>query len=364
MARKKKLWGMTLMASLLLMATPLQAAMGAAEGTGRAAAVPASAVTGAGVSYAAAAATVKAQAAQPKKETTVQVKTQPVRLIFDDKELTLPKGQHAFIHQARTYVPIRYLSYALLKQVGWDPAKNQVTISEPTAAELADLKKKLLAASGGKPSQTTQTLTMKVKEATLIFNGKAKALPEGQSLFILNGSIYVPLRFLAESLGTKIDWDPATRTVSGQSKAYQAEHGESNNGGKPGDGNSGTGGGAPGAGNGGGGGAPGGGTPANQTYAQITSGAESKLYALRSSCESTLTGIVLSYTDTSEAGKKKLKSDIQAAVATCTGNFETIIADTSAALTAGGHSTAILAEYRTKFEEELEAGRKLAESML
>ncbi|MDQ6420664.1 stalk domain-containing protein [Paenibacillus sp. LHD-117] len=287
---------------------------------------------------------------------TVQVRTQPVQLVFDGQKLALPKGQHAFICQGRTYVPIRYLSYALLKQVGWNGEKNEVTVSEPTDSELTELKKQLQLASGSGTSGSQQTLSMKVKEATLVFAGETKELPQGQSLFIYQGSIYVPLRFLAESIGTEIDWDPATRTVSGQSEAYRAglEGGSQETGGE-----SEAGGNGPGAGNGGGGGGP----TVKPTYEQITASAEGRLEALRSSCQSTLLGIALQYSGADEAGKKRIIADIEAEIAACSVNFDEILAQTTEALMAGGYSTAIIADYRATFEAELEAGRKIAEAL-
>lgn len=293
---------------------------------------------------------------------TVQVESQPIRLVFDGKELSLPKGLYAFLYQDRTYIPIRYLSYALLKQVGWDGDKFEVTISEPNKAELAELKKQLLSASGGKTSTVKQKLTMIFREATLVFDGKTKALPKGQSLFIHEGSMYVPLRFLAESIGTKIEWDQDTRTVRGQSKAYQASQGggkeepEEEPDGAGGNGNGAVGGGA-------GGGGTGSGLPGKASYEQITSNAEAQLYTLKSGCQSTLLDTAVKYVDADEADKAALYGELQAELAACTADFEKVVSETSAALTAGGYSTDIIAEYRAEFEAELEAGRKLAESL-
>ncbi|MHA6481475.1 copper amine oxidase N-terminal domain-containing protein [Paenibacillus sp. strain BS8-2] len=292
---------------------------------------------------------------------TVQVESQPIRLVFDDKELSLPKGLYAFLYQDRTYIPIRYLSYALLKQVGWDGDKFEVTISEPNQAELAELKKQLLSASGGKTSTVKQKLTMIFREATLVFDGKTKALPKGQSLFIHEGSMYVPLRFLAESIGTKIDWDPDTRTVRGQSKAYLASQGGGKD--EPDEETGGAGGNSSGSGNGTVGGGTGGGLPGKASYEQITSNAEARLYALKSSCQSTLLDTAVKYVDADEADKAALYAELQAELAACMTDFEKVLNETSAALTAGGYSTDIIAEYRAEFEAELEAGRKLAESL-
>jgi hypothetical protein len=289
----------------------------------------------------------------------VQVESQPIKLVFDDRELTLPKGLHAFLYQNRTYIPIRYLSYALQKKVGWNGDKFEVTISEPNKAELAELKKQLLSASGGKTSAEKQKLTMIFREATLVFDGMTKALPQGQALFIHEGSMYVPLRFLAESIGTKIEWDPATKTVKGQSKAYQA----SQDGGKA-EPDEGADAGGNGIGGGGGGsGAGGGGGPSKLSYEQITSNGEARLQTLRLGCQSTLLDTAMKYSDADEAGKAAVIEELQGELAVCTADFEKIISETSAALTAGGYSTAIIAEYRAAFEAELEAGRKLAESL-
>lgn len=295
---------------------------------------------------------------------TLQVESQPVRLVFDGKELALPKGLYTFIYQGRTYIPIRYLSYALLKQVGWDGDKFQVTISEPNKAELGELKKQLLSASGGKTSTVKQKLTMVFREATLVFDGKIKSLPQGQSLFIHQGSMYVPLRFLAESIGTKIDWDPDTRTVTGESKAYQASQGDGADGtdNEP-DGAGGNGNGSVGGGTGTGGGGGGGGLPSKPSYEQITSNAEARLYTLKSGCQSTLLDTALQYVDADEAGKAVLYAELQQELAACTSDFEQIMSETSAALTAGGYSTDIIAVYRAEFEAELEAGRRIAESL-
>lgn len=303
-------------------------------------------------------------AAASSAPATVQVESQPIRLVFDGKELTLPKGLYAFLYQGRTYIPIRYLSYALLKQVDWDGTKNEVKISEPTKEQLAELKKQLLMASGGKTSQEKRKLTMKVKEAKLLFDGKTKALPKGQTMFIHDSSIYVPLRFLAESIGTKVEWDPVTKTVSGKSKAYQASEGDGEDGEAPGkDGVEAPGGNGavPGAGGGSGGG--GGGVPGKATYEQITSSAESRLYSLQAACESTLFDTVLQYPSADEAGKAAVIEEIYAEIAACTADFERIISETTSALTEGGYSTAIIADYRAAFEAALAAGRKLVEGL-
>jgi len=281
--------------------------------------------------------------------TAVKTKTQSINLQFDGQALKLPDDQYSFIYQGRTYVPIRYISYALQKAVNWDGKK--ATVSEPTEQELAALKEQLqIASAGGQKPQASVEITIQPVKAALVFDGKAAPLPAGQPLFSYKGSIYVPLRFLAESVGTQIEFDPATKTVNGQSDAYRAEQGAGGGGILiPG-----TGGGIGGVG----------GDAVKLPYEQITAEAETKLAALESSCKATLMNIGLKYVAASDAAvQAQLKAQGLQEIDNCTAKFEVIIADTTAKLTANGYSTAVIADYRKKFNDELEAGRDIAESM-
>lgn len=284
-------------------------------------------------------------------EGAVKVKTVPVTLQFDGQALKLPEGQHSFIYQGRTYVPIRYISYALQKSVKWDGVK--ASISEPTEQELAALKKQLQSATAGNQTALTSVeINIQPVKATLEFDGEVAALPAGQALFGYKGSIYAPLRFLSESVGTVIDWDPVKKKISAESEAYRAEHGTEDDIILPGTGG-GAGGGEAGSGAGG----------IKLTEKQITAEAEAKLTSLRNSCKAALMNIALQYVAADDAGKANLKAQGLQEVDSCTSKFEVIMTDTSAKLTANGYSTAIIAEYRAAFNEELEAGRAIAESL-
>ncbi|CAM4322347.1 copper amine oxidase N-terminal domain-containing protein [Paenibacillus alkaliterrae] len=296
----------------------------------------------------------------------IQTKTQPISLVFDGQELKLPDKQYSFIYQGRTYVPIRYISYALQKMVAWDGEK--ATISEPTEKELASLKKHLQsAAAGTQKPQASVTISMKSVKAKLVFDGKEKVLPAGQILFNYNGSIYVPLRFLAESAGTDIGWDPATKTVSGESAAFRAEQGageeeaslepEEGSEGSEGTGTEAGAGAGAGGGTGAGGGAAG---TVKLTYEQITADAEARLGALRNSCETTLFGILL---ENSGADNELLKSKLLQEVDNCTAKFEAIMTDVTAQLATNGYSTAVIADYRAAYQAQLDAGRNIVGSM-
>lgn len=50
-------------------------------------------------------------------------------------------------------------------------------------------------------------------DLTYIFNGTKKEPPSGQRGFIYKDTTYVPLRFVAESLGEEVGWDGDTKTI-------------------------------------------------------------------------------------------------------------------------------------------------------
>lgn len=281
-----------------------------------------------------------ASASAAAATTTIQTKTQPINLMFDGQALKLPEGQYSFIYQGRTYVPIRYISYALQKSVNWDGGK--ATISDPTEKELEALKKQLqtVASSNQKP-QASINITISPVKATLVFNGKVTPLPAGQSIYGYKGSIYVPIRFLSESMGTTINWDPVTKTVSGQSA-----------------GNNGGGTSLPGIG-GGGSTSPGGAGETKLTYEQITSQTETKLQALRNSCKSSLIQLAAQYVDaTTDKARDDLMAQANQVLSKCSSDFEDIMNNTRAQLTAGKYSTDIIAEYRKTFEADIAASRE------
>ncbi|OMF32611.1 hypothetical protein BK133_13970 [Paenibacillus sp. FSL H8-0548] len=281
--------------------------------------------------------------------TTIKVKTQQIGLQFDGQALKLPDGQYSFIYEGRTYVPIRYISYALQKSVHWDGAK--AAVSEPTEKELAALKKQLQSAAAGsqKPQASVEIAIQPVK-ASLVFDGKTASLPSGQSIYNYKGSIYVPIRFLSESVGTQISFDPITKTVSGESAAYRAGQG--------------TGGGAVDGGTTGNAGSGGtGGGVVKPTYEQITADTELKLAALKESCWATLTDIGLQYLAASAVDQPSIKEKGLQKLNNCSVKFEAIMSDATAKLTTNGYSTDIIATYRDTFNKELEAGRALAEGI-
>lgn len=127
---------------------------------------------------------------------TIKVQSMNVNLIFDGVSIQPPAGQYVFMYNNTTYVPLRFMSYALQKSVAWDAKNVKVTVAEPSSSELVVIKEYLMnAKNGNSTSAAAKNIVLNQVKASYVFNDATKALPTGQSSFILNGSLYVPLRF-------------------------------------------------------------------------------------------------------------------------------------------------------------------------
>jgi len=91
-----------------------------------------------------------------------------------------------FIEQNRTFVPVRYLGYALgvtPDNVKWSDELSKATLT-----------------------RDSNTVEMVIGSKKIITNGEAKEIDVAPLL--RNWRTYLPARFVAESLGYIVDWDP------------------------------------------------------------------------------------------------------------------------------------------------------------
>ncbi|MGQ9498717.1 MAG: copper amine oxidase N-terminal domain-containing protein [Desulfotomaculales bacterium] len=111
-------------------------------------------------------------------------------------------GEHTmdvapFIENGRTFVPVRYLAYALGlkdKNIGWDGTSKRVTLEWP---------------------HYTCLVTLKVGDKTLVKqDGIGNFMTRMDVAPILrNGRVFVPARYVAEAYGYSVQWEQATKTV-------------------------------------------------------------------------------------------------------------------------------------------------------
>ncbi|PZD97746.1 hypothetical protein DNH61_00325 [Paenibacillus sambharensis] len=310
----------------------------------------------------------------------VRVTTTALKLVFDGKTLKLPEGQYLFMVKGTAYVPVRFVSYALMKRVIWDAKDRSVRIEEPDQAERKRLESYLKAAAAKDNQAAAEggvALSVVPAEAKFAFMGAEKHPASGLKVYSYKGTLYVPVRFMSESAGVKIIWDAAGKRITGYSEAYLRGQNPAlpASGGAGPDASSDTGTSTeavPGAGKGqgssgasggtAGGGAPGGGA-VDAAYTAIVTKAEKRLTELQNACQADMTDLLNKYLKAeSGAERNKLLGQGEELLGKCTEDFETILSQTKAELEAGGFSTAILEEYRKHFEEMISLGKALVKT--
>lgn len=110
---------------------------------------------------------------------TIHVKVNGIPVVFD---------QPPAIINNRTLVPLRAIFEALGASVNWDEATQQVTATK------GDI-----------------IIIVKIGSTQATVSGETKTLDVPAQ--ILNNRTLVPVRFISESLGAKVDWDEASQTV-------------------------------------------------------------------------------------------------------------------------------------------------------
>jgi hypothetical protein len=93
---------------------------------------------------------------------------------------------------SRTMVPVRYVSEQLDSDVKWDGAKQEVTITDILSGK---------------------TIILTIGSNVALVDGVQTTL-DSPAVLINYGSTYVPVSFIASSLGAKPGWDQATHTVT------------------------------------------------------------------------------------------------------------------------------------------------------
>ncbi len=111
-----------------------------------------------------------------------------VSVVMDGKKIWFPDAQAFIDANGRTLVPVRFVAESLGAKVGWESKTQTVPISRGDQAIVLTIDQNIVQVNG--------------KEVTL----DTKAILSG-------GRTFVPLRFVSEVLGAKVEWDNPTATV-------------------------------------------------------------------------------------------------------------------------------------------------------
>lgn len=161
---------------------------------------------------------------------TIKVSFAPLHYVIDGVDYAAPVGQLGFISsEGHTYVPLRFVANILKKTIAWDGPTSKVTIAEPTTDEDNEVISAYLSAQEikdsiikqvDKKSVTSTSIQVYTRKVIYEFDGQLveeKAATPG--LFYKN-SIYVPLRFIYESLGYAPTFDQGTYTIESNTAEY------------------------------------------------------------------------------------------------------------------------------------------------
>lgn len=113
-----------------------------------------------------------------------------------------------FIENGRTLVPIRFISENLKNKVDWDKDEKKVTVTPEEEREISKIELII-----GSDIAKLYDKDGNIKEEKLEVPAK-----------ITNSRTFVPVRFISESLGTEVNWDPENRVVIiGDKTKYSSE---------------------------------------------------------------------------------------------------------------------------------------------
>lgn len=290
-----------------------------------------------------------AQASAAQAPIAMDVYQIPMHFTFDGKEYAPPEGQQGFIYEGTTYVPIRFISYSLDKAVSWDPSTYTVKIEEPKASDKITINEYKINAQVytkndaklDKSNLAPSNLKVYKEKISYVFDGVTKSPSDELPGYIVDGSLYVPIRFFSESVGKTIDWDPVTNTVFANTSDEKKETDEKlPDATKPGTS-------GPIIGGGGGGGAT-----VKLSLESIKAEAEGKLSALQAEASSALFTLLSQHSATNDASlKASLIAQGRAKVAQVDSQFYQIMSETRAKLTANDHGTSIITTYEAQYNE-------------
>lgn len=295
-------------------------------------------------------------------EQSIEVYKVPMQFTFDETRLAPPADQQGFIYNNSTYLPLRFVVHSLNQAVEWDGATSTVTIYEPEGHERAEIDAynsnnqtadtDATPVTNVKPTLAPTSINISTRKVTYKVGGETIVPTSDLEGFIINDRLFVPLRFVSNSIGYEVDWDQSTYSVAMQSPAYIAQKQEADEEAVvdpqvvlpviPS----------------GGGGVI---ISAPPSESSIISQADAKISSLKSSCQNALYSLFVDYkAETDLVAKQALYDQGVARLAQCDAQFEDLMTSLESSLSANGYSTSIIETYRASYAAE----KTFAESLL
>ena len=111
-----------------------------------------------------------------------------VLVVVDGSEIAFPDVQPMITGNDRVIVPLRTVFEKLGARVAWRETVNAVTVDKGT-----------------------MHIELGIGDRTVTVNYETKRTDQGVKM--VRGRLMVPIRFISETLGARVEWDRDTRTV-------------------------------------------------------------------------------------------------------------------------------------------------------
>jgi hypothetical protein len=153
---------------------------------------------------------------------TIKVSFAPIHYVIDGVDYAPPETQLGFItSEGNTYVPLRFVASILNKTVAWDGPNSKVTVAAPTSEDWKTIRDYLSTQEVknskiqpvDKSTMKTTSILINTREVSYEFNGKLVQPNAKTPGLFYNSSIYVPLRFIYESLGYEPSFNAGTYLI-------------------------------------------------------------------------------------------------------------------------------------------------------
>lgn len=294
-------------------------------------------------------------ASAEQMQTQIDAYYAPIHFEFDGKHLVPPDEQKGFIYEGSTYVPLRFIAYSLDKAVDWDPDTYTVTVREPSKSEKVSIQeykinrevKNVLKEKVDTSLLAPTSIPVYFEQVEYVFDGEKKQPPQDLPGLIYQDSLYVPMRFMSESIGKEINWDPETYTVTA-STAGMVEEPTPDITPAP----------SPSPSPTPGGGAPGGGTTTKPSLDSLVVAKTIELYSTQSVVESMLRGYEASYKAAATDDERvAIESQAESYVAQVTADFHSNMDAYESTLRGYGYDTSSADMFRSAFDQKVAEGR-------
>ncbi|MCX8095493.1 MAG: stalk domain-containing protein [Caldisericia bacterium] len=137
--------------------------------------------------------TIKTLIIRYKARTIIRLQIGNLMAVLNDKTIILELAP--FIENGRTLVPLRFIAESFGAKVNWEPKEQKITIT-----------------------LETKTITLWVGKKEALVNNQRYYLEVPPKVIeipeIGGGRTVVPLRFVSEALGAKVDWDPDLQIIT------------------------------------------------------------------------------------------------------------------------------------------------------